>query len=339
MARYKIIWADDDIHALYKGAEPNLKDYNFEVIAKCICGQELERELQRRGGERIDAVIVDANFPDEDEDAGFNDRQIDGLETAIVELTKYPHIPFYLYSGKGKLVKDLKERVKKHFAARNAIFDKENGIEPLLERIKEDIEYRRTPEFVIDNNFEKEIGYAKAFDMVMKNVTEGEKFVRQNLIHSYENSWDFDNGRPQEILNGARKLVEAMFDFLKREDLAILPPIRELNGITQFLSRGELEAKVGNGTFIYKKLSDYEIMSKPLVRSVRYLLDIVQDGSHLKGVLRLGVDQYLTATRNANLLRAILHIMIDLFRWFVEYVPSHIDAEINRLNWDCKEKI
>lgn len=333
MAKYHIIWADDDVHALIKGAADNLKDHDFEVVARCTCGQQLQRVMSEISIGRVDAVVVDANFPDEDEDENFHDRQTEGLETAVALLQKYSEIPFYLFSGKGKLVASQTERVRRHFAPRKAIFDKGNGIEPLLKRIKEDVEYRRTSEFVVDNNFSEALKDARDFDSVLK-VTEAEKFVRQNLIRSYDCRWDYVAGRPQEILTSARKIIESMFDFLKSPMLAIIPPIEELNSISQFISG----RSVDSCNLTYQLNRGMQIMPRPLARALWYCLDIVQDGSHLKGDLKLGVDSYLTSTKNSNIIRSILHIIIDLLRWFVSYVPYHMKVEENKNYWTAIEK-
>ena len=333
MKTYKIIWADDEVYALLRGAEDNLKENNFELLEKCTCGQKLEEALEKHNNDRIDAVIVDANFPYMDEDSDFNDRNIDGLQSVAQIIKQYPKVPFYLFSGKGQLVKDLKEYVKKYFEPRQAIFDKSNGIEPLLARIKEDVEYRKTTQFVIENKFEKELQYAKAFDYLLGN-TEAEKFIHNNLIRSYDCSFDFEKDRPQEILTAARKIIEAMFDMLKRSSLSIVPPLSDINGISRFLSGSEIKVE----KVIYKLNDGDEIMPKPLTRSLWYCLDIVQDGSHLKEGLKLGVDKYITSTQNANLIRSILHIIIDLLRWFIEYVPNHKDNELNLLKWEVKHE-
>lgn len=57
-------------------------------------------------------------------------------------------------------------------------------------------------------------------------------------------------------------------------------------------------------------------MPKSLVHSLKYFLDITQDGSHGAGDLQLEVDEYVRNTKNINLFRTILYIAMDLCVWY-----------------------
>lgn len=107
-----------------------------------------------------------------------------------------------------------------------------DNLPALLKRLCEDVDARKTTAFCVDNNFSAEIRYAKMLDSIIPAVN-AEKFIRTNLIRSFDNRWDFESERPQEMLNTARKIVEAMFYVGK--EWGILPPINELNEMSKFL--------------------------------------------------------------------------------------------------------
>ena len=304
---YNIIWADDEVMRFIKDSQYQqfFKRFNINVLRGCPNGKSFEAAISELWNHRIDAVITDANFPYEDFDSD-KERDVDGLKIVIQVMSHHRTIPVYLYTGR----KDIREIAGKpelrHF---DTIYHKDisetDNLPALLKRLCEDVEARKTTTFCVDNNFSEEIHYAKMLDSIIPTVN-AEKFIRTNLIRSFDNRWDFESERPQEMLNTARKIVEAMFYVGK--EWGILPPIEELNEMSKFL-QGK------NDDYKHTK----RIMPKPLARALWYYLDITQDGSHLKGDLKLGVDAYVTTVQNANILRSVLHIAIDLIRWFVDF--------------------
>lgn len=77
----------------------------------------------------------------------------------------------------------------------------------------------------------------------------------------------------------------------------------------------------------------------PIARSLKYIVDIVQDGAHSKDGLKLEVDKYFKNTKDIFLLRSVAHLLIDCLRWFALTVLNHQDKEINAISlWEKIEK-
>jgi hypothetical protein len=126
------------------------------------------------------------------------------------------------------------------------------------------------------------------------------------LSYNYNDSW----GNVQDYFNPARKILERIFDKLK--DAKVLPPISALNTIKRLLDKKKIE----EDDYSYELNED--IMPAPLVHSLKFFLDITQDGSHDNNDLELGVDSYIRKSRNTNLYQTILFIAMDLLLWYSE---------------------
>lgn len=70
-------------------------------------------------------------------------------------------------------------------------------------------------------------------------------------------------------------------------------------------------------------------MPKPLATSLKYIVDITQDGSHSKNEMKLKVDEYFEQTKDILMLRSVVFILIDLVKWFAITALTHQDVEIN----------
>ena len=72
-----------------------------------------------------------------------------------------------------------------------------------------------------------------------------------------------------------------------------------------------------------------DIMPKPLAQSLKYIVDITQDGSHSKNEMKLKVDEYFEETKDVLMLRSVVYILIDIIKWFAITALSHQDSEVN----------
>lgn len=323
--KYNIIWADDEVRRFTEDNQykQTFNRYNINILRGCPNGESFASAIEELWNYRIDAVITDANFPHKDFDSD-KERDIDGLRTVIQTLAKYRHIPVYLYTGR-KDINDIarKRDIEIFDTIYYKDFSESDNLSALLQRLTEDVDARSTTEFRVDNNFSKELESARNLDRFIRDA-QAEKFIRTNLIRSFDNHWDFATGRPQEMLTTARKLFEAMASVGR--EWGIFPPIEELNTISIFLQGKHKEY-----------IQTEEIMPASLARALWYFLDITQDGSHLKGDLKLGVDAYVTRMQNANILRSILHISIDLIIWFVDYAQKCYTSSGFNCYWEKVE--
>ena len=146
---YRIIWADDEIDALLDENSKALLSKQHVDVVKCNNAAMLEEKL-KNVSHRIDAVIVDANFTARDFTPS-NETIVSGLRKAMMLIGEYKHLPFYLYTQRINLSDLVDEDELSYFKDNNAIFFKGNGLLPLLDRIKNDVDKINSAEFQIDN--------------------------------------------------------------------------------------------------------------------------------------------------------------------------------------------
>lgn len=70
-----------------------------------------------------------------------------------------------------------------------------------------------------------------------------------------------------------------------------------------------------------------ELMHPALAHSLKYFLEITQDGSHDSGDLKLGVDSYIRKNHNSNLYSSILYIAMDLLLWYKAFSETKASKE------------
>ena len=310
---YNVIWADDEIDSFRrdKSVVSVMESQNVKLLDFAHTSSELKEILMEKE-DMVDAVITDGNF-DKKRTINFNDRSTSGISdvlTFISEFNRKRIIPFFLYSGKKKLLKEkFTDGELDYFEQRGRIFEKGN-LDKMLIKIKEEVDYINSVQFRIRNKYRKEFEAAKLIEGAIENIERG-------LLYLYEDcSWK----DIQDYFNPARKIVERIMD--RCIEMNILPPHISLNTAQKILQ----------GT-----LSDYSLsvplMEKPLAESLRFFLSITQDGSHDANDLQLGVDQYVRQTQNVNLYLSILHIAMDLLLWH-ERMHKRFEKNTNRI-WNC----
>ena len=322
MSVYNIIWADDEIDDfLDDNFQFILSCKGFNVIGMAHNGEELERCLQST--EDIDAVIVDANFNETSSDVS-NDRDISGF---LYARSLYYHrlnkkIPFFLYTNRAEeLLQDITRdnpSYLKDFPRHKRWFSKHdlNERDEMFEEIKKEVEKRNTPEFRIRNSFSQEFEAAELIDGAQQLLLEG-------LSFTYSDNWKV----VQDYFNPVRKIIERIFS--KLIDRKILPPIKSLNKMSKLLSQQEYEDS--ECKYILKK----PLMHPTLAHSLKYCIDITQDGSHSSGNLRIKVDEYARKTRNTNLYNSILYVVMDLLLWYKEISNN---TKLSGCNWEGRIK-
>ncbi len=310
---YNVIWADDEIDSLRrdKSVVSVMESQNVKLLDFAHTSSEL-KEILAEKEDMVDAVITDGNF-DKKRTTYFNDRSTSGISdvlTFISEFNRKRTIPFFLYSGKKKLLKEkFTDGELDYFEQRGRIFEKGN-LDKMLIKIKEEVDYINSTQFRIRNKYAKEFEAAKLIEGATENI-------ERALLYLYEDcSWK----DTQDYFNPARKIVERIIDSCI--EMNLLPPHISLNTAQKILQGA---------------LSDYSIsvplMEKPLAESLRFFLSITQDGSHDANDLQLGVDQYVRQNQNVNLYLSILHIAMDLLLWH-ERMYKRFEKNTARL-WTC----
>ena len=310
---YNVIWVDDEIDTLIDMSTNRCLISNGINIIRAHSAIEL-RDIMTISYDRI--VITDANMPKAG-DKPKGERDVSGFEDVKSCIERYNQkrdIPFYLFSGRGDYLSERYENDElEYFEKNNRSFSKLKGEFPqLLEQLRKDVEHINSPSFRIRNKYRKELEAAKA-------IEGNEETLFQALLYDYSEDW----GNTQDYFNPARKVVERIFDACKEKE--IIPPLNKLNAFSYFLQGRDNNYEIKEGC---------HIMPKSLVHSLKYFLDITQDGSHGAGDLQLDVDEYVRNTKNINLFRTILYIAMDLCVWY-QSICNTLQAD-NVAKWQSR---
>lgn len=306
---YQIIWADDEIDALLDETSKALLSKQHVDVVKCNNAAMLEEKL-KNVSLRIDAVVIDANFTARDF-APSSETVVSGLRRAMMLIGEYRQIPFYLYTQRVNLFDFVDEDELSYFKDNDAIFLKGNGLLPLLDRIKSDVDKISSVDFLIDNHYKKELLCCKVFDKLC-NV-DSYSLIRSLLIKSQEN----DLQSPEKHFNEFRKLLEKMRD--AASNFGIVPKGLSLNDFSKFLCRHKDS----------KYLLYDDIFPKPLYAILFYVIRLTQDGSHNEEDLQYGVSQFVSERHDVLIIRSILFAVIEIITWFTRYVKEHPNKEEN----------
>lgn len=314
--KYQIIWADDAIDALLDEENKKLLSTQHFDVVKCNNAAMLEDKLKNIS-HRIDAVIIDANFtakgytPDE--------KDVSGLWKSMMLIGEYKHLPFYLYTGRVDLFDLVDEDVLAYFMDNHAIFRKADGLPPLLDRIKNDVDKINSAEFQIDTLYKNELNYFQVFDKQCN--AKSYNLIRELLIQSREGSLcgteDCFNKFRSEILENM-KAVAIHF--------GLAPKGLSLNDFSRFLCLKEVE--VNEEKYKLNK----EILPRALHLLMGHVVMMVQDGSHKRDV-RFGVHQFVSENNDKLIILSLLFGIIEIISWFIPYLATHTDKQENKANW------
>ena len=310
---YQIIWADDEIDDMLDETGMAILSKEHVNVVKCYNATMLEEKL-RNVRHRIDAVIVDANFTARDYTPS-DETIVSGLRKAMMLIGEYKHLPFYLYTQRVNLKEFVDEDELNYFEDNDAIFFKGNGIQPLFDRIKSDVDKINSAEFQIDNQFKNELLCCKTFDKQCHG--DSYSLIRSLLIKNLEN--DLQN--TEKYFNEFRKLLEKMSTIAA--NFGIVPKGLSLNEFSKFLCRHK------DSKFL---LYD-DILPKPLYAMLFYVIRLAQDGSHDTPDLQYGVHHYVSETHDVLIFRSILFAVIKLISWFTLYLADNTIKERNMAKW------
>lgn len=321
---YNIVWADDEIDDILD--EDTINELNYKgikIVGQAHDGEELESLL--KNPKMIDAVIVDANFNESDVEIG-GERDTSGLDYArgLYQHLLQKSIPFFLFTNRSD---ELLQEIYKHnpkfledFPRHRRWFNKsgQGEYDELFKAIKETVDEQNSTSFIIRNRYTNELNAAYLFNRTYD-------FIFDFLIRDYDNTLE----DIKEPFASVRHSVEKIFG--ECENMKIIPPVSDnTNGTaTYFLyNKYSIKESTGNYTTQYEMLGN-DIMPKPLAQSLKYIVDITQDGAHSKNNMKLKVDEYFDSTKDVIMLRSVVYILIDILKWFALTALSHQDYEVN----------
>lgn len=310
---YQIIWADDEIDALLDENSKALLSKQHVDVVKCNNAAMLEEKL-KNVSHRIDAVIVDANFTARDFTPS-NETIVSGLRKAMMLIGEYKHLPFYLYTQRINLSDLVDEDELSYFKDNNAIFFKGNGLLPLLDKIKNDVDKINSAEFQIDNQYKKELEYFQIFDKLCD--AKSYNLIRELLVQSREGSL---TGTEKYFNQFRSEILENMN--AKAAHFGILPEGLSLNNFSLFLCSKAEKYKLNE-----------EVLPKALHMIMQYVVRLVQDGSHKRANLQYEVHQFVSENKDTLIIQSLLFAIIELISWFIPYLAMHTDKQQNLANW------
>ena len=314
---YQIIWADDEIDALLDENSKALLSKQHVDVVKCNNAAMLEEKL-KNVSHRIDAVIVDANFTARDFTPS-NETIVSGLRKAMMLIGEYKHLPFYLYTQRINLSDLVDEDELSYFKDNNAIFFKGNGLLPLLDRIKNDVDKINSAEFQIDNQYKKELEYFQIFDKLCD--AKSYNLIRELLVQSREGSL---TGTEKYFNQFRSEILENMN--AKAAHFGIVPEGLSLNNFSLFLCSKAEKYKLNE-----------EVLPKALHMIMQYVVRLVQDGSHKRANLQYEVHQFVSENKDTLIIQSLLFAIIELISWFIPYLAMHTDKQQNLANWQKQD--
>lgn len=318
MNAYNIVWADDEIDDIISGPGFTvlLNNAGLNLIGTATNAIDLKILLEKLEGQ-VDAVIIDANF--NQSGTTTHERDFSGLRYCAYNIieTYEKRMPFFLFTRRGseELRRACEEgsELKYFLEHEDQWFDKARQKSILYSAIRKKIEVFNSPEAQIRRRYSKEFDAAKLIDGAETKLLKG-------LLFEYND--DSKAIEAQDLFTPLRKIVEKIMDSLKEEKLIPPIPSTQPNGFYKFLS----------GEHPIFKLEKKDFMPAPLVCSLKFFLDITQDGSHGSKELKLAVDKYVAENKNINLFRTVLYIAMDLLLWHKKTLET--DFEYETWSWN-----
>lgn len=312
-----VLWLDDE-HKVFQPLKDAAIMENIQLVGYDNAEDGL-LELTNNFN-HYDAVILDGIFFTDKTNSNQTDEAFGNVAKGLLELrTKGSIIPVFIYSGQPSFVKDSHSYVnlfKDEFSANGRVFDKTNddGMPELLQHIKEAVKdnvYTKTRHQYSD--VFKYVSYIPTLDKHYGNLLE--------LLKNIDTDQD---------LTKVRMIIESLFKALA--DVNIIP-----QGFTE--EKGWIN---GTSLFISGKHSDYEFTAPdfihPTICETLYrVLNIVQDGSHNEGSLKMKVDDYSRKYTSGYLYKSVVYGLLEILCYFGELIKNNQNVEENQSRWNKKK--
>jgi hypothetical protein len=237
---------------------------------------------------------------------------------AVLNLKHKKNIPYFVLSA--QLSKDENQGLKEYIGDTN-VYIKSKDEQRLLDSIKSAI--IDLPDYNLRNK------YSDILTLFNDNQLGKKHYERIfKLIKWVESSSEIDNSEDQ--LTRIRKILEAIFHSLSKQGLVPAEIISDqgwLNRTSLFLSNKH-SGFIQIEPFIHPTVAD----------SIFRLLNIIQDGSHAEGGLKLRVDEYIQLNQSDYLFKSCIYLLFDIIIWFKNICEQFQDIELNKSRWKCIEK-
>jgi hypothetical protein len=310
---YTILWIDDE-HEKLDSIKRTAIDFNiqFNAFKSLTAGlDELEKNY-----DKYDGVLLDAKFYEREDDVPGSEDRDNSIEakSRIDQLDK--KFDIHVFTGQSEAFGD--GTYKKFF---KKIFRK--GVDQDEEKLFESL--RLSAAAHKDNQLKHQ--YKDVFQ-VATDAYLG-KDLQASLIQIAQALVPVNKIKfTPEHLTAIRKIIETLIHKLAQLNL-IPPAIAQKSG---WIS--------GASLFISNKHKDYQHTQTyfhPLIaHTFHRLLDVLQDGSHSQGELKLKVDEYLKNTPSQYLIQACVFQLFELLVWAKSFMDSYPNQLNNQSLWELK---
>jgi hypothetical protein len=319
---YNVIWADDECATLSKDfAIRKLFDEKHIEILQYVPTSEALKIAIERYKDKVDAVIIDGNFSRTEKEY-VQPNDISGLIHTLTFIDLFNtrrDLPFFLYTGKKVFLQEFCINKELDYFIRYKRLFQKGDLEALVDKIVEDVEHIKTVEFWVRKKNKPLLNMAKEVD---------KKCAEYLLEFLNDEARDFTLNRAIDMFSQLRKILERIHQLCINQ--CIVP--EKLTALNQFgnfffYSIGEgkrFEDK--NSNYSYKSLNN--IMPAPIAKSLKALIEILQDGSHNKDSLHLSVSEYVNEVQTPFLFRACLYLVMDLLKWYHDTSEKLMNNEI-----------
>ena len=306
---YNIIWADDEYLSLKEDSEIRkfFDLYKIEVLDWVPTSEDLKKSLDRFR-DKVDAVVVDGNFPKSMVDY-VEPNDISGLIHTITFIDLFNvkrDIPFFLYTSKKVFLQEFcQNKELDYFLSVERVIQK-GEIEKLAKLIVYEVDRIHSIEHMVNTRFQPLINKVKKVD------EKGAELLHQFLL---DEARDITFERTELMFNDLRNIIEKVVLSLCKEYEIIPEEVKTLNNFKHYWC-GKLDKIEWYGpTQCPIVIKGNPIMPKVISSQLWGYIDIIQDGSHSTEELRLNIREYVINTKRTYLFRTCLYQTLDILRW------------------------
>ena len=314
---YNIIWADDECATLEKDrAIRALFDEKHIEVLRYVQTSESLRDAIECFKDKIDAVVVDGNFPRTEVPYVEND-DISGLihVASLIELFNMKRdIPFFLYTSKKVLLQGMCKNGEIDYFLQNERLVQKGELDVLADKIISSVEHIKSEEYLVRKHYQKFLDMAK---------TVSDACSEELCSYLIEEAKDTKFDKSIDLFTNLRKILEQIQKNCKENDIIPSNCEMTLNDFGKyFIKRWSKEEKKLNSDGYSKDNLQYrpiiDLMPMTISKSLSTLIELVQDGSHRKESLNIHVSDYIHETNNPFVFRYCLYQVMDVIRWYNE---------------------
>ena len=302
---YRVVWIDDE----YEKQESflDLAEQKGVFIEPFSSHEEGMHELLNNQS-KYHAIILDAKVK---KNKGDTTPRLSGLRASLDELkrveSKY-YIPYFIYTGQPDFLED-----KIFEESYGKFYSKPRDVEKLIKDLKIAVDQSDRGKLHVKYRHVLQLADEKYLGDDILSLLE------EILLQVDKSGYPASN---QSNWNGLRKVIEKLFEKLNKKGAIpneVFGGQGSINKSMYFLTRTHPDYSV-----------DRPILDRPLEHSLKYLMELIQDGSHMKDGLNLNVINHENKSGSPYLFLSGVYILIDLLLWF----KKSVDDESSFPGWE-----